>query len=214
MNNKSDLPKIIPVFPLSNFIFFPNSSIPLNIFEERYIQMVDESMKKDRVIGMIQPKKTFNDKIPNLYSVGSLGKITSFKETEDGRYIITLDGISRFKILNEIENSKLYRECEVKYDEFKEDLLIGKDNKDQQNLNNIFINLKSLFKKQGYMIDWQNLKNQGFDKTINTISMASPFSLEEKQVLLEANNSTNRKEKLEQILSTYLTDYSDNTTIQ
>ena len=122
MNNKTDLPKIIPVFPLSNFIFFPNSSIPLNIFEKRYIQMVDESMKKDRVIGMIQPKKTLKDKVPNLYSVGSLGKITSFKETEDGRYMITLDGVSRFRVLNEIENSKLYRECEVKYDEFKEDL--------------------------------------------------------------------------------------------
>ncbi len=214
MNNKTDLPKIIPVFPLSNFIFFPNSSIPLNIFEKRYIQMVDESMKKDRVIGMIQPKKTLKDKVPNLYSVGSLGKITSFKETEDGRYMITLDGVSRFRVLNEIENSKLYRECEVKYDEFKEDLITKKSDKTHENLSIIFENLKLLFKKQGYMIDWDNLKNQSFDKTINTISMASPFSLEEKQVLLEANNLINRKEKLEQILSTYLTDHSDNTTVQ
>tara|TARA_E500000178_G_C17007837_1_gene749071 strand:- start:1287 stop:1931 length:645 start_codon:yes stop_codon:yes gene_type:complete len=214
MNNKTDLPKIIPVFPLSNFIFFPNSSIPLNIFEKRYIQMVDESMKKDRVIGMIQPKKTLKDKVPNLYSVGSLGKITSFKETEDGRYMITLDGVSRFRVLNEIENSKLYRECEVKYDEFKEDLITNKSDKTHENLSIIFENLKLLFKKQGYMIDWDNLKNQSFDKTINTISMASPFSLEEKQVLLEANNLINRKEKLEQILSTYLTDHSDNTTVQ
>ena len=214
MNNKTDLPKIIPVFPLSNFIFFPNSSIPLNIFEKRYIQMIDESMKKDRVIGMIQPKKTSTNEIPNLYSVGSLGKITSFKETEDGRYIISLDGISRFRILREIKNSKLYRECEVNYNEFKEDLLINKNETDNRNLNKIFENLKSLFKKQGYMIDWENLQNQSFDKTINTISMASPFSLEEKQVLLEANNSASRKEKLEQILTTYLTDYSDNTTVQ
>ena len=214
MNNKTDLPKIIPVFPLSNFIFFPNSSIPLNIFEKRYIQMVDESMKKDRVIGMIQPKKTLKDKVPNLYSVGSLGKITSFKETEDGRYMITLDGVSRFRVLNEIENSKLYRECEVKYDEFKEDLITNKSDKTHENLSIIFENLKLLFKKQGYMIDWDNLKNQSFDKTINTISMASPFSLEEKQVLLEANNLINRKDKLEQILSTYLTDHSDNTTVQ
>ena len=176
--------------------------------------MVDESMKKDRVIGMIQPKKTLKDKVPNLYSVGSLGKITSFKETEDGRYMITLDGVSRFRVLNEIENSKLYRECEVKYDEFKEDLITKKSDKTHENLSIIFENLKLLFKKQGYMIDWDNLKNQSFDKTINTISMASPFSLEEKQVLLEANNLINRKEKLEQILSTYLTDHSDNTTVQ
>ena len=176
--------------------------------------MIDESMKKDRVIGMIQPKKTSTNEIPNLYSVGSLGKITSFKETEDGRYIISLDGISRFRILKEIKNSKLYRECEVNYNEFKEDLLINKNETDNRNLNKIFENLKSLFKKQGYMIDWENLQNQSFDKTINTISMASPFSLEEKQVLLEANNSASRKEKLEQILTTYLTDYSDNTTVQ
>jgi len=214
MNNKTDLPKIIPIFPLSNFIFFPNSSIPLNIFEKRYIQMVDESMKKDRVIGMIQPKKTFVGEIPNLYSVGSLGKITNFKETKDGRYLITLDGISRFRISNEVENSKLYRECEVKYDEFKSDLLVNNKKDGNNNLDKIFNDLKLLFQKQGYMIDWENLKNQSFDKTINTISMASPFSLEEKQVLLEANDSFNRKEKLEQILVTYLTDHSNITTLQ
>ena len=214
MNNKTDLPKIIPIFPLSNFIFFPNSSIPLNIFEKRYIQMVDESMKKDRVIGMIQPKKTFTGEIPNLYSVGSLGKITNFKETKDGRYLITLDGISRFRISNEVENSKLYRECEVRYDEFKDDLLVNNKKDGNNNLDKIFNDLKLLFQKQGYMIDWENLKNQSFDKTINTISMASPFSLEEKQVLLEANDSLNRKEKLEQILVTYLTDHSNITTLQ
>ena len=209
-----ELPNKIPIFPLSNFIFFPNSSIPLNIFEKRYIQMVDESMKKDRVIGMIQPKKTFVDEIPNLYSVGSLGKITNFKETKDGRYLITLDGITRFRILSEVENTKLYRECEVKYDEYKDDLLLDNKKESHNNLNKIFNDLKILFEKQGYMIDWENLKNQSFDKTINTISMASPFSLEEKQVLLEANNSLNRKEKLEQILITYLTDYSNITTLQ
>ena len=176
--------------------------------------MVDESMKKDRVIGMIQPKKTFVDEIPNLYSVGSLGKITNFKETKDGRYLITLDGITRFRILSEVENTKLYRECEVKYDEYKDDLLLDNKKESHNNLNKIFNDLKILFEKQGYMIDWENLKNQSFDKTINTISMASPFSLEEKQVLLEANNSLNRKEKLEQILITYLTDYSNITTLQ
>tara|TARA_A100001011_G_scaffold52195_1_gene50301 strand:- start:905 stop:1435 length:531 start_codon:yes stop_codon:yes gene_type:complete len=176
--------------------------------------MVDESMKKDRVIGMIQPKKTFVGEIPNLYSVGSLGKITNFKETKDGRYLITLDGISRFRISNEVENSKLYRECEVKYDEFKSDLLVNNKKDENNNLDKIFNDLKLLFQKQGYMIDWENLKNQSFDKTINTISMASPFSLEEKQVLLEAHDSFHRKEKLEQILVTYLTDHSNITTLQ
>ena len=143
-----------------------------------------------------------------------MGKITNFKETKDGRYLITLDVISRFRISNEVENSKLYRECDVKYDEFKSDLLVNNKKDGNNNLDKIFNDLKLLFQKQGYMIDWENLKNQSFDKTINTISMASPFSLEEKQVLLEANDSFNRKEKLEQILVTYLTDHSNITTLQ
>ena len=110
------LPKIIPVFPLSNFIIFPKTTVPLNIFEPRYIDMVNDSMKADKFIGMVQPKitKNFDDnKLPSLHKVGCLGKITSFKAIDDGRYLIDLKGLIRFKISKELKSDKLYRMCEV-----------------------------------------------------------------------------------------------------
>ncbi len=119
------LPKKIPVFPLSNFIIFPRTTVPLNIFEPRYIDMINDSIKNDKFIGMVQPKinENSNDKEPKLFSVGCLGKITTFKETNDERYLIELKGIIRFNILKEIENKKKYRECEINFDEFHDDLL-------------------------------------------------------------------------------------------
>ena len=124
---KEDLPNKIAVFPLSNFIFFPKTTVPLNIFEPRYVQMIDDSMKSNRLIGMVQPKKTGELRKPNLYEVGCVGKITSFNETDDGRYLIVLNGISRYKITKEVENQKLYRECEVSYENFSKDLSKEKD---------------------------------------------------------------------------------------
>ena len=207
------LPKTISIFPLSNFIFFPQTTVPLNIFEPRYIQMVDDAMKADRIIGMIQPKKN-NQTIPILYNVGCAGKITSFNETEDGRYLIVLDGISRFKILEELNNDKLYRECKVNFDKFSNDIDNQKEEIKFSDLELIFKNLKSLFNKQGYTINWKELEKQSLDQTINTLSMASPFSLEEKQVLLETFNLKERKQKLEEILKTYTLDNFNNRTIQ
>ena len=211
---KEDLPNILPVFPLSNFIIFPRTTVPLNIFEPRYIQMVDECMKSNRIIGMIQPKKTGKLKNPDLHEVGCAGKITSFNETDDGRYIIILNGICRFKIMKEIKNKNLYRECNVKYDDYYGDL----QNKDEEikfsDLRLIFHNFKGLFKKQGYEINWKEIEKQSLDQTINTLSMASPFSLEEKQVLLESKNLSLRKEKLEEILKTYVLDNFHNKTLQ
>ncbi len=119
---KEDLPEIIPIFPLSNFIIFPETSVPLNIFETRYIQMVDECIKGNRIIGMAQPKKTNSTNMPDLYEVGCAGKITSFKETKDGRYLIVLKGICRFRINKEKKNEKLYREFNIKFDEYINDL--------------------------------------------------------------------------------------------
>ena len=210
MNN---FPKIIPVFPLSNFIIFPNTTVPLNIFEPRYIEMIDDAMKENRLVGMIQPKKS-NDNIPPLYDVGCAGKITSFNETEDGRYLIVLVGISRFRIINELKNEKLYRECSVDFNEFENDLEEGKDEIKFSDLRLIFNDLKSLLIKKGYVINWKELEKQNLDQTINTLSMASPFSLEEKQVLLETFNLKERKKKLEEILSTYIVDNFSNKTIQ
>ena len=119
MKKNFELPEKIPVFPLSNFIIFPNTTVPLNIFEPRYIQMVDDCMKGNRLIGMIQPKKTGSLKKPNLYSTGCAGKITSFNETEDGRYLIVLNGVCRYEIISELETDKLYRECKIDFEKSK-----------------------------------------------------------------------------------------------
>ena len=213
MLNK-DLPKKIPVFPLSNFIIFPKTTVPLNIFEPRYIQMIDDSMKSNRYIGMIQPRKTGDLKKPDLYKIGCVGKITSFNETEDGRYLIVLNGICRYETINEVSSNKLYRECEVNFKSFSNDLVEQKEQLMFSDLKQIFKNLKKLFESQGYQINWNDLKNQSIEQTLNTLSMASPFTLEEKQILLETQNLNERKNKLEEILLTY-TNYSfTNKTIQ
>ena len=213
MKKKENLPKKISVFPLSNFIIFPNTSVPLNIFEPRYIEMIDNSMKADRIIGMIQPKKQ-KDGIPQLYNVGCAGKITSFNETEDGRYLIVLNGISRFKILKEINNNKPYRECEISFDEYIEDTKENYNEIKFTDLELIFKNLKTLFKKKGYLINWKELEKQSLDQTLNFLVMTSPFSLEEKQALLETININKRKIELEKILNTYVVDEFSNKTIQ
>jgi len=213
MKKKENLPKKISVFPLSNFIIFPNTSVPLIIFEPRYIEMINDSMKTNRIIGMIQPKEQKKN-IPKLYSVGCAGKITSFNETNDGRYLIVLNGINRFKILKEINNNKPYRECEVNFDEYTEDIKKQYNEIKFSDLELIFKNLKSLFKKKGYIINWKELEKQSLDQTINTLAMTSPFSREEKQILLETINVTSRKIELEKILNTYVADKFHNTTIQ
>ena len=214
MKKKIDhLPNKIPVFPLSNFIIFPRTTVPLNIFEPRYIDMIDDAMKSNRIIGMVQPKKP-NQNIPILYNVGCAGRITSFNETDDGRYLIVLVGVSRFKIIDEIESKKLYRECSVNFSDFNHDLEENKEEIKFSDLEFIFKELKSLFTKEGYILNWKELEKQSLDQTINTLSMASPFSLEEKQALLETIDLNDRKRKLEKILSTYKVDNFYNKTIQ
>ena len=171
-----NLPKEIPVFPLSNFIVFPKTSVPLNIFEPRYIEMINDSMKSNKLIGMIQPKKSKNI-IPELHQIGCLGKITGFKETDDGRYLIDLTGVIRFKVLKEINHDKPYRKCEVDYDKFLDDLNEKKENINFSDLELIFKDLKILFEKKGYIINWKALEKQSLFETINALAMASPFSL-------------------------------------
>ena len=214
MFDKLELPNKVPVFPLSNFIFFPKTTVPLNIFEPRYIQMINDSIKSNRIIGMIQPKRTGQLKKPDLYNIGCLGKITSFNETEDGRYIVVLSGLIRFKIKNEIENQKKYRECEISYEDFKNDLEDNSEPIKFTDLELIFNNFKKLFDNQGYLINWKEFEKQDLNETINTLAMASPFTLEEKQMLLETKNINYRKEKLEQIINTYVKDQFSNKTIQ
>ena len=215
--NKNDLPKKIAVFPLSNFIIFPKTSVPLNIFEPRYVDMVNDSMKSNKLVGMIQPKnpkETTKDYAPQLHEVGCMGKITSFKETDDSRFIIELKGIIRFKIVNEIKSNKKYRECEVDFTNYYEDLENKKEEIKFSDLELIFKDLKSLFEKRGFIINWGALEKQSLDETINALAMASPFTIEEKQVLLEAKNLNSRKTKIAEILTTYSFDQYNNTTVQ
>ena len=211
-----NLPKNIPIFPLSNFIIFPKTAVPLNIFEPRYIDMVNDSMKSNKLIGMIQPKNLkSNSKINiDLYDIGCLGKITSFKETNDGRFLIELKGVIRFKIIKEIKSNKKYRECEVSYENFSDDLSDKKENLKFSDLELIFKDLKTLFEKRGFIINWKALEKQSLDEIINALAMASPFSLEEKQVLLEAKNLNTRKNKIAEILYTYTHDVFNNSTLQ
>jgi Lon protease-like protein len=213
---KEALPNTISVFPLSNFIIFPKTTVPLNIFEPRYVEMINDSMKKNKFIGMIQPKSINNEKslVPSLHKIGCLGKITSFKETDDGRYLIDLKGIIRFKIVKEIADNKPYRSCEINFDDYLNDLSEKKENLKFSDLELIFRDLRQLFEKRGFIINWKALEKQSLDETINALAMASPFSLEEKQVLLESVNLDLRKNKIAEILSTYTFDEYNNTTLQ
>ena len=214
MKNKIDhLPNKIPIFPLSNFIIFPGTTVPLNIFEPRYIDMVDDAMKSNRIIGMIQPAKS-NKNIPILYNIGCAGKITSFSETNDGRYSIELTGISRFKIIEELKNDKLYRECFINFNDFDYDFKENKEEIKFSDIELIFKKFKSMFIRQGYIINWKKIEKQSLDQTINVLAMTSPFSLEEKQSLLETISLNDRKKKIEEILSTYTLDNYNNKTLQ
>jgi uncharacterized protein len=211
-----NLPKIIPIFPLSNFIIFPKTSVPLNIFEPRYIDMINDCMKSDKLIGMVQPKIFINDdsSIAKLHNIGCMGKITSFKETEDDRYLIELKGLIRFQLIKEVESKKKYREYEIDFNNFEYDLTNNKESLKFSDLELIFKDLKILFEKKGFIINWKELEKQSLDEIINALAMASPFTLEEKQILLEAKNLDVRKNKIAEILSTYVHDVFNNTTLQ
>ncbi len=212
MNN---YPKIIPVFPLSNFIIFPKTTVPLNIFEPRYIDMINDSMKSNKIIGMVQPKSTNDENnVPELHEVGCIGKITSFRETEDGRFLIELRGVLRFQTVKEVSTDKKYRILEVDYNKFLEDLDDKKKELKFSDLELIFRDLKLLFDRKGFIINWKALEKQSLDETINALSMASPFTLEEKQILLEAKNLDARKNRIAEILSTYSYDIYNNNTMQ
>ena len=146
--------------------------------------------------------------------MGCLGKIKKFESTSDGRYLIELLGLSRFKIIKEIKNNKSYRECEINFNDFKEDTQLKKEELKFSDLELIFKSFKSLFEKKGYLINWKSLEKQDLNETINALSMASPFSLEEKQILLECKNLISRKDKIAEILNTYNYDDFNNSTLQ
>tara|TARA_B100001029_G_C15043729_1_gene445547 strand:+ start:1017 stop:1649 length:633 start_codon:yes stop_codon:yes gene_type:complete len=198
---KNNLPNIIPIFPLSGVIYFPKTNLPLNIFENRYLKLVNDCMKKNNLMGMIQSKRDAK----GVYAVGCLGKITDHKKSKDGRILINLTGITRFEIKSEINNDKLYREFEVNYEKFYSDRELNfpsKINKDNFNL--LLKKSKFFFEKFGLLINWNQFKDLDQDQQINTLAMIAPISNEEKQTLLEALDANEKIKKLLEIIEFYL----------
>ena len=211
MNNK--LPKKIAIFPLSNAIFFPKTILPLNIFEKKYIQLVSDRMKDHKLFGMVQPR-TRTDLNPDVYKVGCLGKVISFDETSDKRFIINLSGIIRFKIREELNTDKLYREFEVDYSDFINDLDEKKFEKNEYDIKNLIKKIKIFFNKKNYFIKFNELEKLNVDQFINTICMISPFTIEEKQKLVEAIKIEKKIKILEKLINFELADNFKSRTIQ
>ena len=210
---KEDLPNIISIFPLSNAIFFPRTVLPLNIFEDRYLQLVEDCMKGNRMFGMVQPRNR-KDLSPEVYNVGCLGKIISFNETSDKRFIISLAGLTRFKIKKELKKEKLYRSFEVDYSEFLNDLEIKKDESFILEKKNLLKIIQFFFKKINYPVKYNELLKLDLDELISNVSMISPFSIEEKQKLIETKKIDNKIKILSEIINSNLLDYEESKTIQ
>ena len=201
-------PKIIPVFPLSGVIYFPRTNLPLNIFEQRYLDLVNDTFKKDKLMGMVQSQKSGNE----VYKVGCLGKISDLQKSSDGRILINLTGITRFKILEEVDNRKLYREFKVDYKSYEEDL---KSFTVDQNTESLMNKAKIFFKRNGLLLNWREFEKLDKTQKVNTLSMISPVTNEEKQKLLESLTFKDKIETLENIISFYLHDVNfNNQTIQ
>tara|TARA_B110000967_G_C18834841_1_gene536090 strand:- start:971 stop:1588 length:618 start_codon:yes stop_codon:yes gene_type:complete len=201
-------PNIIPVFPLSGVIYFPKTNLPLNIFEQKYLNLVNDAYNKDKLMGMVQSKKG-ND---SVYKVGCLGKISDYQKSQDGRVLINLTGITRFEILDETKNNKLYREFNVDYKIFEEDL---SDISYEAKTENLIEKAKIFFKKNGLLLNWKELDKLDHAQKINTLSMISPVTNEEKQKLIESITVVDKINTLENIISFYLHEVSfDNQTIQ
>ena len=181
---KNILPKKISIFPLRGAVFFPKTNLPLNIFEDRYLKMVEDALKNDGHIGMIQSKKLGGD----VYRVGCLGKIDKHEKTPDGRILINLKGLTRFSISNEIENNKKYREFNVNYEEFKGDMMFGENEIKKDLLKKLTEDSTKFFNQQGMLINWQEFSRLKNFQQIFTLAMISPFSVAEKQKLLECPN--------------------------
>ena len=210
---KEDLPNNISVFPLSNAIFFPRTILPLNIFEDRYLQLVDDCMKGNRMFGMVQPRNSASMS-PEVYSVGCLGKIISFNETTDKRFIITLLGLTRFRIKKELQKEKLYRNFEVDYSEFLSDLEIKKDESFIGEKKKLLNKIQIFFEKINYPVKYSELSKLDLDELISNVSMISPFSIEEKQKLIETKKIDSKIKVLNEIINFNLLNFGENKTIQ
>ena len=193
---KNILPKKISIFPLSGAVFFPKTSLPLNIFEDRYLKMVEDALKNDGHIGMVQSKELGGD----VFRVGCLGKIDKHEKTPDGRILINLKGLTRFSISNEIENNKKYREFNVNYEEFKGDMMFGENEIKKDLLKKLTEDSTKFFNQQGMLINWQEFSRLKNFQQIFTLAMISPFSVAEKQKLLECPNLNEVAEVLHKMI--------------
>ena len=201
-------PDSIPIFPLSGVIYFPKTNLPLNIFEQRYLNLVNDAYNKDKLMGMVQSKKESE----SVYQVGCLGKISDYQKSKDGRILINLTGISRFKILEEISNKKLYREFRVDYEDFSED---DNESRNLIDTRSLMKNAKDFFKRNGLLLNWKEFEKLDQPQQINTLAMIAPITNEEKQKLLESISLKNKIETLESIISFYLHETSfNNQTVQ
>lgn len=194
--NQKDLPDTIPVFPLPRALLLPRSRLPLNLFEPRYLAMLDDVLKTpSRLIGMIQPYEGPGGQDGKLHSIGCAGRLTAFSETEDGRYMITLSGISRFRVREEIDGFTPYRRCAVDWSDFGRDL--GPVEQDPGFRRKPFMEaLGRFFDDQGLKTDWDSLGEAEDELLINSLSMLCPFEAEDKQALLEAPSLSTRRETL------------------
>ena len=209
---KNNFPNKIPIFPLSDAIFFPKTILPLNIFEDRYIQLVNDCMKENRMFGMVQPK-TKNDKLPDVYEIGCLGKIISFNETSDKRFIISLSGMIRFRIKKELKSERLYRNFEVDYSEFLTDLKEKENQINNYDKKDLLNKIKILFQKVNYPVDYNKLAKLNLDELVSTVAMFFPFSVEEKQKLIETIKIEDKIKVLDKIISFSILNLQESKTI-
>jgi uncharacterized protein len=201
-------PEIIPVFPLSGVIYFPKTNLPLNIFEQKYLNLINDAFDKNKLMGMVQSKKENS----SVYKVGCLGKISDYKKSKDGRILINLTGITRFKILTEIKNDKLYREFKVDYKSFENDL---SEEAVEAKTEDLMEKAKTFFNRNGLLLNWKEFEKLDQAQKVNTLAMISPVTNEEKQKLLETVSLIEKIKTLENIISFYLHEVNfDNQTIQ
>lgn len=192
----ADLPDTIPVFPLPGALLLPRARLPLHIFEPRYLAMLDDTMKTShRLIGMIQPREVPGSNEVKLQTIGCAGRLTGFSETEDGRYMITLSGVSRYKVTSEVEGFAPYRRCNVDWAPFARDLGVAETDKGFSR-DEFMPLLERFFEAQGLSTDWDSLSDAEDELLINSLSMLCPFEPEDKQALLEAPSLETRRETL------------------
>ncbi len=192
-----DCPSVIPVFPLPGALLLPRGQIPLNIFEPRYLAMVDDILKGDRIIGMIQPdeESLSAHSVPKLYQVGCAGRLTQFAETGDGRYLITLVGVARFRIEEELPQTELYRRCRVSFEPFASDFL-ARAGENEVDRNGVVKALRDFVDAAHVKVDWRGIEEAPNEALVNALCMMSPFGTREKQALLEAPDLKTRAEVL------------------